>query len=190
MTLITVVIVGAACSGSSPGQVTPTIDAVTVDAATLKQLNDGQHAFQLSLTGRGRFDRSSYDRLAHAYEQCITEAGGSLGESMQTAYGTYNFDVFEPVGTQAAVDVCRKEYWQPLGPLWSLTHGPTREQIQAGNDALGECLRQAGIPFAPEHPSLDDFHRLNGQSGRPSTVFAECVIAVDRDLKMPGFAGG
>ncbi|MBI2766792.1 MAG: hypothetical protein HYX53_12905 [Chloroflexi bacterium] len=187
---IAAMFVSVACSGSSPGRATPATDSVTVDAVTLKQLNDGQHAFQLSLLAGNRLDRAGYDRLAGAYQQCIAEAGASFGEgSMQSAFGTYNFEIFMPVGTEAAAAACASEYWEPLGSLWSMSHMPTKEQIQAGNNALGDCLRRAGAAFAPERPTVDDFRRFNG-TGRPSDTFLACVRTVSQQLKLPNFSGG
>jgi hypothetical protein len=180
-----------ACSGSSPGPATPQADEAVVDVATLKGLNDGAHAFQLSLVTKGRFDRSSYERLAATYQQCITEAGGELTEgSMQTAYGTYHFEIAYPTNVEVKVVNCTAEYWEPLGPLWSLSHSASREQIQAGNDALGECLRQAGEDFPSLHPTLDDFHRFTASAGTVPTTFLECTRAVGQQLKLPNFAGG
>lgn len=180
-----------ACSGSSPGRATPAGESIQIPAATIEQLDDGEHAFQLSILSGDRLTRGAYDRLASAYTQCIAEAGAALSdESMVDVAGNYFFVVQWPIGTEAAVGRCDREYWQPLGPLWSLSHSPTREQIQAGNDALGQCLRSAGVDFPSEHPSRSDFRQLDDAQGHPRGQFLQCVERVSKQLKLPGFAGG
>lgn len=164
---------------------------VAVDSVTLKSLDDGQHLFQESLLNGNMFDRAGYEQLAATYQQCLNDAGADLSEgSMQTAYGTYHFEISYANDSAAGVAACTREFWEPLGPLWSRFHVASRDQIQEGNDALGRCLRAAGEDFPHEHPTLEDFHRFNEEGGRYGASFFECTRTVGRELKLPNFAGG
>lgn len=179
-----------ACADAQTGPATPTPAFVLVDNGTRQDLSARGLHFQQSLAVDGRLDQPEYDRLVHAYRQCVNEGGAAFTEeSGPTSHGTFHIVIHAPAGTEPLVHACTDEFWEPLGPLWSLGHQPSRQQIQAANVALGECLRRAGEDFPYENPSEDDFQRFHGGNILGESML-KCSQEVGRDHGMPGFAGG
>lgn len=177
----------SACASSGSEQAE--VAGVPIDDVTKRELEDDGRDFQHSLSEDGVLTRAEYDQLAQTYRQCVLEAGGDFSQgTMETAFGTYHFEVFFPEAIGPAVERCAVDYWQPLGPLWSLSHQPTQDQIQAANDSLGACLRRRGVDFPYEHPSGEQLSALFG--GDVSRSMLDCVGEVEVEHGMPNFSGG
>lgn len=188
---LVILVLCVSCSASEAGPETPPADAITVGESTINEMRSGGLEFQLSLAEDRTLDRVEYERLALALRECVGEAGAELTDgTMETAYGTFSFEFRSASASgHAAVQGCIRQYWEPLGPAWSVQHQPSREQIQQANDALGDCLRRAGEDFPSLHPTLEDIQRFAGGSPPPMS-FLLCSQEVSRELKMPNFAGG
>jgi hypothetical protein len=157
----------------------------------MRQLQEHERDFQWSVASDGYLERWEYEQLVYAYQQCAVEGGAALTErALWTSYGTFHFEFRVPNGTRGAIDICTQDFWEPLGPLWSLRHQPSREQIQDANEWLGQCLRNAGEDFPYERPTIEDFDRFRGggSSLRPSML--QCASEAGAAIGMPNFAGG
>lgn len=181
-------------SNARPPTVTSPSEAVAplhIDSVTMTELKAGAKAFQLGLADDGTLTFSEYDRLVHADLQCLKDGGDEVDGLMLTAGHTYYFVVGTPPGSdRRVVTTCSDKYWYPLAPLWSLGHGPPASVIREADDALGQCLREHGVEFPYQHPSVDDFHTINRSGQPPPPAFLRCSQSVSAQFKLPNFAGG
>lgn len=157
----------------------------------MAELKAGVKGFQLGLAEDGTLTFPEYDRLVYADLQCLKDGGDEVDGLMLTAAHTYYFVVGTPPGGDRSVVItCSDKYWYPLAPLWSLDHAPPASLIRQADDALGECLRQDGVVFPYQHPSVDDFHTINRSGQPPPPAFLRCSQSVSAQFKLPNFAGG
>ena len=200
LALVILAVLAAACSGAGAGpgaaSTTPgsTEAPLKVDAATLQSLRQPTKKFQLSLVQHGELSFAAYDRLAHAYMQCIGDAGASLADNWLAAGGSYFFTVYTPPDPSgkvtAAVTACTDQFYDPLMPAWSLEHQPSPAVIQEANAALASCLRGQGFQIDSPHPGAQDFQRLFSIAGHPDSRFFACSQKVSDQFKLPAFGGG
>ncbi len=202
LTLGVLAMLAAACSGAGagrPGAASTTPGSseapLKVDAATLQSLRQPTKQFQLSLVHHGELSFAAYDRLAHAYMQCIGDAGATIQDNQLMAGGSYLFTIYtppDPAGkVTAAVATCTDRFYDPLMPAWSLEHQPSRAVIQQGNAALAKCLRESGIQIDSPHPGAQDFQKVATIAGQMDPRFVACSQKITHELKLgPGFGGG
>ena len=197
---VALAMLSAACGGGTANLATASPETgaeapLKVDASTLKLLQTPTKAFQLSLVEHGELTFTAYDRLAHAYMQCVSDGGARLQDSEIMAGGSYSFEVYTPPDpsgkVSAAVGACTDQFYDPLMPDWSLEHQAPRAAIEAGNAALAECLRASGITIESEHPGALDFQKIEAVGGKLDPRFIACSQKVTHELKLgPGFSGG
>ena len=188
-------VLGACTTGNArpPGATSPSeaIAPLHIGSTTMAELKAGSKAFQLGLADDGTLTFPEYDRLVHTDLQCLKDGGDEVDGLMLTAAHTYYFVVGTPPGgDRSVVTTCSEKYWYPLAPLWSLRHEPPASLIREADDALGQCLREHGVDFPYEHPSVDDFHTITRSGQPPPSAFLACSQAVSAQFKLPNFAGG
>lgn len=187
----------AACSG---GHAQPSADADTsaipslkVSAAEIAQLKKDGKTFQYSLAKDGVVTFAEYQRLAEAYMQCVGDAGGKpiADSNVLDAANNYEFAYeLDSPAIQSAARGCDAKYRVPLTDDWSLEHKPPASLISKADDALGQCLRDHGLDFPYQHPTVDDFHKVNTPGKPPPQAFLDCTEQVGKQVNLPGFAGG
>lgn len=167
-------------------------DGVRVLPAVVAELREKAKDFQLALVeSDGVLSWEDYDRLYHELVRCVQEAGGEILESRLTAARVYDFALVTPPGV--AETACGDQFWEPLGPLWSLHNPFPVETYLSANTALGQCIRDSGIPFDIEHPRASDFEDLGSTYGPGWWIqepFASCQAKVTETFGLNrGFLG-
>jgi hypothetical protein len=154
----------------------------------INELRETGKAFQLSLVeDDGELTWPEYDRLFNALHQCVAEAGGEIEARLLSGH-SYQIAIGAPRGSDA--HSCPADYWEPLGPHWSLAHQPSVQELLAANRALSDCLRVAGVDFDTEQPNAEDFAALGGLETWLSEPYSGCSEKVSIEYGMPtGFAG-
>ncbi|MGE3074202.1 MAG: hypothetical protein AB7N24_13190 [Dehalococcoidia bacterium] len=81
------------------------------------------------------------------------------------------------------VDSCWAKNSQAIEALWSYQHRPTEDELQSAFALLVECLRGRGAEL-PEGASRTDTNQY-----REQPYFAECLIKVQSETGIEGYAG-
>jgi hypothetical protein len=150
------------------------------------QLKSQKLTFQVGLASDGILTFAEYDRLAHAFFQCVRDGGDEVNDLMLTVAHTYYFTVGTPrSGSARVVTDCNRKYWDPLAPLWSLHQSIPQNISRQADDALGQCLRDHNIRFPHQHPVSEDFRPLMGPDSNAGPTLFECQQIVDKEFKLP-----
>ncbi len=170
-------------------------NAARLDA--VQNLSDYQHG----LLDDGVLTFPEYEGAVLAYVGCVEEHGAIVehidgGELFPgpglTARGQYLFSTKLPhlPGKRATVNdlraiemECGAEFFDVVAQLWAEHVAPTEKELATARNALGICLREAGIDV-PENPTSSDFEPVAS-----SPQYRECTQEVSEKFGIPGFGG-
>lgn len=157
--------------------------------------------YQRGLLGDGVLTFPEYEGAVLAYVGCVEEQGvivehvdgdGRAAGPGLTARGQYLFSTTLPhrpgkratVSELRAIELkCGGEYFDVVAQLWAEHVAPTEQELAAARNALGTCLRGAGLDV-PENPSSSDFGPVAA-----SPAYRGCSEEVSQKFGIPGFGG-
>ncbi len=157
--------------------------------------------YQRKLLDDGVLTFAEYEASVLAYVGCVEEHGAVVehvaGDEVMAgpdlnARGQYLFQTTLPhqpgkratLGELRAIESqCGTEFFDVVVQLWAEHVAPSETELVAARDALGECLREAGVDI-PEHPSPTDFGPV-----AQSLEYRDCSREVSEDFGIPGFGG-
>ena len=155
---VALAMLSAACGGGTANLATASPETgaeapLKVDASTLKLLQTPTKAFQLSLVEHGELTFTAYDRLAHAYMQCVSDGGARLQDSEIMAGGSYSFEVYTPPDPSGKVSArsaraptSSTTHLCPTGPL-NIKHPGRRLKLETRH--LPSAFERAASPSNP-----------------------------------------
>jgi hypothetical protein len=158
-------------------------------------------AYQRAFLEDGVLTFAEYEAATLAYLQCLEDKGVIVqyddGKELKdgpalSPRGQYLFTTTLPHRPEkratlsefrAIESACGTEFADVVFQLWAEHVAPTQQELAAARDALGACLRGAGLDV-PEHPSSTDFGPVAS-----SIHYRDCSRQVSEEFGIPGFGG-
>lgn len=199
-TALALVVLTGACGGSGDRSTTGVDSTVRIPKESLGPLLQAASPEERGVLKDGELTLAEYESQMLALVACARESGFQLAdEPSLPKWGGYALRFSRPVGsdsadaaanTQRSIDQCRRDHFEVVDMLWSEAHRPPETELQKARDALGTCLREAGIGSPPEHPAPGTLLRQSTlPDGRVDERFFVCSEHVADEFGLPGFAG-
>lgn len=192
---VTVLSCGGGTGASQPGPSHAPDSAVAIGTARLPGLLGRAGPAERDLLRDGTLTIAEYEQAAFGYLACLRDYGVTPERQPKRSAGgsyvfSFTYSAAEAPEAGAALVRCEAEHWAVINEVWGLAHPVPETVLQSARDALGGCLKEAGMPDVPAHPGDGELLRLlDRDQARWLAPFLNCSERVGDEYGLPFFGG-
>lgn len=197
---VCIAVVAVACQADPSAERSLSPEDVSIPREQLSDVLAAASDEERAVLRDGVLALAEYQAQMLSLVACARESGYVLAEEpVLPKWGGYALRFSRPVTTSAidpaaaiqrSIDDCRRAHFDVVDKVWSDAHRPPEQLLQQARDALGECIRVAGIPSIPAHPAAGELlNPAKSADGRIDERFLRCSEQIATEFSLPGFAG-